>query len=57
MKERKKDRDSLKERRKKLAEFESLAQQIHDKMNPDKKKFPVKHQSVRTDRKKVIRSG
>ena len=36
----------------------SLTQQIHDKMNPDKKKFPVKHQPVRrTQVRKVIRSG
>ena len=53
----KKDRDSLKERREKLSKFESLAQEIHDKMNPDKKKFPVKHQQIRTVRKKVRTNG
>lgn len=37
----KKDRKSLKERSEKLAKFETLAQHIYDKMNSDKKKFPV----------------
>lgn len=53
----KKSRDSILDRRIELAKLESLVQQIHDKMNPDKKKFPVKHQPVRTVRRKVIRSG
>ncbi len=55
----KKDRDSLKARRKELAKWADFAQEIHDKINPvDKdKRFPVKHQPVKTIRKKVVRSG
>jgi len=55
----KKDRNSLWERRRQLAKFADLTQQIHDKMNTDKKTFhkPVKHQSVRTVRKKVKANG
>jgi len=54
----KKDRDSLKKRRERLSKFESLTQQIYDKMKRDKKKFPVKHQpDRRTQARKAIRSG
>lgn len=53
----KKDRYSLRKRRDELRLFDDTAEKIHDKMNPDKKKFPVKHQPVRTVRKKVIRNG
>jgi len=44
----KKDRYLLKERREKLAQLESLTQQIYDMMNSDKKTFPVKRQEVKT---------
>jgi len=54
----KKNGDSLRERRINLAVLSDLTQKIHDKMNPDKKKFPVKHQPVRrTQVRRVIRSG
>jgi len=55
--QRKRDRNSLKARKQTLTKLESLAQEIHDKMNPDKKKFPVKHQPVRTVRRQVIHNG
>jgi len=47
------------ERKEELAKFESLAQDLHNKMSSDKKAFhkPVEHQSVRAVRKKVIRNG
>lgn len=41
------DRESLRQRRQLLIPSESLVQKIHNKMNPDKKKFPVKRQDVR----------
>ena len=46
-------------RREVLGKLATITQEIYGKMNPDKKTFhkPVKHQSVRTVRKKVIRSG
>jgi len=45
-------------RRKLIGKLAEATQQIHDKMNPDKKKFPVKHQPVRrTQVRRVIRSG
>jgi len=57
--ERRKDMNSLNDRRQELAPLEYYAQQIHDKMNPDKKKFhkPVKHQQVRTVKRKVKANG
>jgi len=57
--EEKKDRYSLLERREILAGLSDFTQQIHDKMNPDKKKFhkPVKHQPVRVVKRKVIANG
>ncbi len=55
----KKDRNSLKERRIIVEQFAMLTTQIHDKMNSidNDKKFPVKHQPVRTLRKKVMTNG
>lgn len=56
-KESKNRREILKRKRDELGVLASYAQQIHDKMTQDKKKFPVKHQPVRTVRKKVIANG
>ena len=54
----KKSRNNLNRKRNKLGILAYMTQEIHDKMNPDKKKFPVKHQQpVRTVRKKVIANG
>jgi len=53
----KKDRESLKNRREILDAVSAVAQKVHDKMNPDNKKFPVKHQPVRAIRKKVMTNG
>jgi len=56
--EKRKDGDSLRERRINLAVLSDLTQQIYDKMNQDKKFHkPVKHQSVRAVRKKVMTNG
>jgi len=52
-----KDRYSWQQRRQELSEWNSLAEQIHDKMNSEKKRFPVKHQPVRTVRKQVRING
>jgi len=53
-----KDISSLKQKRELLEWLAEATQRIHDKINPDKKKFPVKHQSVRrTQTRKVMRSG
>jgi len=48
-----------KARRNIIRKFAETTQQIHDKMNPDNKKFhkPVKHQPVRAIRKKVMTNG
>jgi len=55
----KKDRYLMKKRREWLKPFAEITQKIHDKMTSDKKTFhkPVKHQPVRTVRKKVIANG
>lgn len=45
------------ERRKLINKLAESTQQIHDKMNPDKKTFPVKHQPVKIVRKKVTING
>jgi len=50
----KKDKDSLK-RRRELSRLESLTQQIHDKMNKDRKTFPVKRQEVRKTERRPAR--
>ncbi len=47
---------SLKEKREKLAKLESLTQQIHDKMNSDKKTFPVKRQEVKKPPARFLRT-
>ena len=53
----KKSRNNLNRKRNELGVLTYMTQEIHDKMNTDKKKFPVKHQQVRTVRKKVIANG
>lgn len=50
----KRDRISLHNRNIKLTKLESLAQQIHDKMSSDKKRFPVKKQEIRKIQKRKI---
>ena len=55
----KKERESLENRREILNAVSTVAEKVHDKLNPDKNKFhkPVKHQPVRTVRKKVRTNG
>jgi len=51
-------RTTLKQRRERLVKFDFYAQQIYDKMNSEKKKFPINHQQVRKIKiKKVIVNG
>jgi len=53
----KKDHESLKERKEILGKFTGFAEKIHDKMNPDKKKFPVKRQEVKLVKGKRLVKG
>jgi len=50
-------KDMKRIRRQELSKLEYLTQEIHDKINPEKKKFPVKHQPVRRIQGRKVRTN